>query len=355
MYIDYIRKLVNGKRICLFPMGIAAKSMADKLGSIGIQIDYFCDNNPDKYGSEYKGRKCITKEELKKNNEETVIIIESLYYKIIKTQLLNEGYKNIERIYFEKIAGEEYIEENRACFDDKVKKVKEILEDERSCEVYNRIISAYEEKEIDDNYFESIYENDQYYVKDIVEFKDDEVFVDLGAYIGDSAEAFIDKVDGRFDKMHLFELDPLIYKRLMQNVSHLYDKTKTGIIQCYPFGASDSSQKVFMSEGDSSSKIVNYSDNSSLIGEVRRLDQVLEGEKVTFIKADIEGAELSALKGMENIIKSQKPVLAICIYHSLSDTLNIPVWIKNTVPEYKIYVRHHTDMLLETVCYAVPI
>lgn len=62
---------------------------------------------------------------------------------------------------------------------------------------------------------------------------------------------------------------------------------------------------------------------------------------------------LSALAGAETIIRMQKPKLAICIYHSPGDMLNIPLYIKKLVPEYSIYIRHYTDMMLETVCYAV--
>lgn len=106
------------------------------------------------------------------------------------------------------------------------------------------------------------------------------------------------------------------------------------------------------SGGDSNSSI-NGSKESNMIGEVRKLDDVLKGERVTFIKMDIEGSELAALKGAANTIRSQKPKLAICIYHSPQDMLNIPIYIKSLVPEYKIYIRHYTDMMLETVCYAV--
>lgn len=106
------------------------------------------------------------------------------------------------------------------------------------------------------------------------------------------------------------------------------------------------------SGGDSNSSI-NGSKESNMIGEVRKLDDVLKGERVTFIKMDIEGSELAALKGAANTIRSQKPKLAICIYHSPQDMLKIPIYIKSLVPEYKIYIRHYTDMMLETVCYAV--
>lgn len=354
MYINYLKELVKDKKICIFPMGIAGKSLIDKLESISIKADYFCDNNPDKVGSEYKGLRCISKDELRSVNNETIIIVESLYYRSIKEQLVEEGYKNIERIYFEKITGEEFIKNNREEYIQKSEKVKKILEDEKSKRIYEHIIDAYEKDMLEDDYFYEIYEGDQYFEKEIVQLTDKDVFVDLGAYIGDSAEEFIKNVHGRYEKMHLFELDPTIYRRLMMNIPMLYDKTEKGLIQCYPYGASDVTSEVVMSEGDSSSKIISGKDKTGVIGKVRRLDDVLKDERVTFIKADIEGAELSALQGAKEIICSQKPVLAICIYHSVSDTINIPLWIKQTVPEYRIYIRHHTDLMLETVCYAIP-
>ncbi len=358
MYLDYLIEISQNKRICIFPMGIAGKSLLDKLASIGIAVDYFCDNDDRKKGEEYKGIKCISKEELKRINEKTVIIIESLYYHEIKKGLINEGFQNVQRLYFEKIAGEEYINNNRMEYREKREEVMKLLSDEKSQKIYDHLLSAYEKEALTDDYFETVHEKEQYFPSDIIKLSNEECFVDLGAYTGDSAEAFIKHVGGFFEKMHLFELDPTIYKRLMLNVPLLYEKTKKGIIQCYPFGASDFSGEVVISEGDSSSSMVcpvNKNNSENVVkGMVKLLDNVLSDERVTFIKADIEGAELPALRGLKHVIENQKPTLAFCIYHSLSDMLNIPLWIKKTVSDYDIFVRHHTDLMLETVCYAIP-
>ena len=122
---------------------------------------------------------------------------------------------------------------------------------------------------------------------------------------------------------------------------------------CWPYGLSDKEGKVWFSSGDSSSSMQDNGQVNDEEGIVRKLDDVLKNEDVTFIKMDIEGAEMSALRGGRNIIQMQKPKLAICIYHSPGDMLDIPVYLKKLVPEYKIYIRHYTDMMLETVCYAV--
>ena len=85
---------------------------------------------------------------------------------------------------------------------------------------------------------------------------------------------------------------------------------------------------------------------------VDSIDNVCSGDKVTFIKMDIEGSEMEALKGAENVIKRDKPRLAICIYHKPEDLYEIPFWVKETVPEYKLYIRHHSNLQNETVLYA---
>jgi FkbM family methyltransferase len=86
---------------------------------------------------------------------------------------------------------------------------------------------------------------------------------------------------------------------------------------------------------------------------VEALDNLLLDEPVTFIKMDIEGAETQAIIGTADIIKTQKPKMAICVYHRLEDIINIPFLLKELVPEYKIFLRHYSDTLLDTVCYAV--
>ena len=68
---------------------------------------------------------------------------------------------------------------------------------------------------------------------------------------------------------------------------------------------------------------------------------------------DIEGAELSALHGAEKTIKRDKPVLAICVYHKREDLIAIPQYIKELVPEYKLYLRAHFPYASELVLYAI--
>lgn len=87
---------------------------------------------------------------------------------------------------------------------------------------------------------------------------------------------------------------------------------------------------------------------------VTTVDNELKSEKVTFIKMDIEGAELESLKGCKRTILNNKPKLAICVYHKPEDIWEIPSIILEYFSEYKLYLRHYSFAGSETVLYALP-
>ena len=67
---------------------------------------------------------------------------------------------------------------------------------------------------------------------------------------------------------------------------------------------------------------------------------------------DVETFEIKALDGARRIITEQKPKLSISAYHYLSDLWEVPRKIRELVPEYKLYLRHHAPTVWDTDCYA---
>lgn len=78
-----------------------------------------------------------------------------------------------------------------------------------------------------------------------------------------------------------------------------------------------------------------------------------EQDKISFIKLDIEGAELRSLQGAGRIILRNRPRLAVCLYHKKEDYWKISCYLKSLVPEYRLYIRHYSNYSAETVLYAV--
>ncbi len=108
----------------------------------------------------------------------------------------------------------------------------------------------------------------------------------------------------------------------------------------------------FDHDAGSASKVKSTSDSSSTI-KVTTLDEIIK-EPVSFIKMDLEGWELNALKGSKNHIIKNKPKLAIAVYHSASDFRMIKDYILSLEVNYDIYLRHYTEGWSETVMYFVP-
>ncbi len=74
--------------------------------------------------------------------------------------------------------------------------------------------------------------------------------------------------------------------------------------------------------------------------------------RVDFIKMDIEGAELPALRGAKQTIQRYKPKLAISVYHRLTDFFEIPEFLDSLRCGYHFFLRHYTIHAEETVLFA---
>jgi len=182
----------------------------------------------------------------------------------------------------------------------------------------------------------------QYFNSLVPKFDENSVIVDAGGFTGDSLSAFL-KAGHKFKSWYMFEPDEELMKHAM-TVSN--DKG----VHYIKKGLSDREGiATFMSDGGMGGLI---SENGNITISLTTIDTEIS-EKVTFIKMDIEGAELDALKGAEKIIRQHKPTLAICLYHKANDYTDIFEFIRKCNPEYKFYIRHHLDYYAETVLYAV--
>jgi methyltransferase, FkbM family len=195
-------------------------------------------------------------------------------------------------------------------------------------------------------------EAEQYFGPSFMRFCEEEVFVDAGCYDFQTSRS-LGKHCKRVKKIYAFEPDPYNYQ---QCVNTLAKSRQAPIIdaEILPYGTwSEKGTLHFSASGDGASHISSEADEFLSV-PVTTIDEVVDpATPVTMIKMDIEGSELESLKGAKQTIQRDKPKLAICIYHKTEDLWEIPLYIKELVPEYRLYIRHHDLNHLETVLYAV--
>lgn len=189
----------------------------------------------------------------------------------------------------------------------------------------------------------------QYYPSDIFSLGENEVMVELGANDGRTLLEFLDKVNRKYNCIYCFEPD----KMCIEQLKRIIDKEK-GCITLIERGAWDKKACLsFYSDPEhGASHIV---ENDVMAEDVILVDSVDDcvDSIVTYMKMDIEGAELKALQGAKNVIKQFKPKLAVCVYHNKEDILDVVDYLSELVPEYRFYLRHHNWAATETVLYAM--
>lgn len=288
--------IARGDKICIFGAGIWGRIIKDNYSD----INFFCfiDNHP--CCENIGGVPVFEFEYWLKNYKDTTIVISSkLYQKEIYKQLLDHGISK-----------------------------KQIIN-----------AGAYEMQDIMAQYFDlPELENNR---------EENEIFLDAGAFDGLTSEIFINW-GGR--RVIAFEPEAANRKKCDENLKSLGCEYKV-----YPFGLwSGKGTLSFASNLKGSSHILDKNQTSDYLTqiEVEALDNLID-EKITFLKMDIEGAELEALKGAENLIKMYKPKLAIAIYHKPEDIYIIPDFLLSLVPNYRFWLRHYSIASVDTVLYGI--
>ncbi|MBM4412010.1 MAG: FkbM family methyltransferase [Chloroflexi bacterium] len=195
---------------------------------------------------------------------------------------------------------------------------------------------------------------EQYNYSDIVHAKLGDVVIDGGAFLGETALYFAERV-GLHGKVYAFEFMPsnveLIHQNLAMNPQY---HTRIEIVE-RPLW-SDSTTQLTADDRGPGSSLRSVNDASEHTFMTISIDDFVRNQsvpQVDFIKLDIEGAELATIEGARTVIMTFKPQLAICIYHKNSDFWQIPQLLHEMVPEYEFYVDHFVPFPnWETVLFA---
>ena len=168
----------------------------------------------------------------------------------------------------------------------------------------------------------------------ILQLGGDEIFMDLGAYTGDTIEEFI-KFAGSYEKIIAMEPD---YKNFMKLQKRIAEKQYQNIC-CYNLGVWNKRDMLFFSALAGRNSSLNQKLGKEVA--VESVDNILCGARATYIKMDVEGAEKEALLGAGETISRFQPKLLISAYHRNEDFFKLPALIKMLNPAYRIYLRRH--------------
>jgi FkbM family methyltransferase len=192
--------------------------------------------------------------------------------------------------------------------------------------------------------------DESYILPGVFQLGPEDVFLDCGAYDGDTIRNLIDKKI-QFDRIEAVEADTRSFARLADFVSTLEPEVTNRIRlhQC-AVGARRGTVR-FDDTGGVDSKV---SDEGRIVVDMVPIDVMFASKRVSMIKMDIEGGEYDALVGARLVIQRDRPILAICVYHSQEDIWRLPLLIRKLCPEHRMYLKAYRGDGIQTVVYAVP-
>lgn len=320
----------------------------NRILSDNIHISGYIDKRAKQLGYCFLGKQVIEPDKLTNKNNICVLIC------TIRTETIEEirnycNTMNIKNYLVDELILNLHKNEVLKCYDS--------FGDERSREVYYELISS---RISGKKLKEGITEKNQYFgLEQFGKLDENEVFVDCGAYDGDSIHEYLKLKNNIFKKVIAFEPDLQNFEKLNKNIKS--DCIRMNIseqkFELYPYA---------IGKETCIARFERYEDNKG-IGSKVIMDGGLEKgknevkivalddfikEPYSFLKADIESYEYNMLLGAKESIKRNKPLLAICIYHNPVDFYSIPLLIKEILPQYKIAIRHYREDTSETVVYA---
>lgn len=324
----------------LFGAGRYGRVAMKQVGENGSRVRCFVDNAPQKQGSVIDGIPVVGPQDPLLHETQAVLICVRGFYgglNLTAPQLSYDAWYILQHLgQFERIR-------------------EHCLVDLRSKQTLDAVLSAILFQETAE--YTKVYESQQYFCLPGFRNVSEEVFVDVGAYVGDSVEKFLWANEGLCRSIIAFEPGQRQYLAAQKRLARLVEEWALNPqqIQLVHAGVGrhdDEMTAALSSERLSATHLAGSSaTNATNLVPMTTLDRYLDGRPITLLKADIEGMELDMLHGAENTIKRHRPKLAICVYHNLSDLIDVVNLVQTMVPAYKMALRHHSLTHCETVLY----
>ena len=345
--------VANLQSLAIVGAGPEGQRLARLCAARNIRIDAIVDDDPVKRGMIVGGRQVAPVEFLTALPKSTAIIIASHRVLRVTQRLRAHGFKTVVPFAMLQVLAPnifaphmfyDNLLEDLCKHRSEYEALHDRLADDRSRQVLKAVIEF--RRSLDPMALQSVVsEHDLYAPDGMFEFTDNEVYVDGGSFDGDTIRSFIERVHGRFEAVYGFEPDPVTFAKLKSNFSNEP--------RVHPVHAGLHSHAGTLRFRDDASRGAIFADDGEIEMPVTTIDDVLGERRLTYVKMNIEGAEMDALKGGRNAIRKWQPRLAISVYHRASDLWRIPQLVSELVPDYRLYLRQHDGGIIETVLYAL--
>lgn len=350
--LSLLQKMKNGGCNILYGAGSTGKECLKLLKTYNIRVDFFCDDDPKKWGDTIEQVPIISPKKLIIIKSSINLVITSIYAKRIYKKLPQLSNLVIFELFsiYGKNKGLIYDYMGLASHETKkiaakLLELKGLFNDLCSKKVITVLANCIAEQNTDVYSLEDIVSNEEcYFINEVLDaWKSNSNFVDAGSYTGEIIRT-IDSLNLSYNRIYCFEVETSNYNILTKNAN------KKAV--CINKGLWDKTGKLFIEPSDAATKIVDYKTDYSI--NVITIDEYFKNDKIDFIKMDIEGAEMKALCGGIKTIQKNRPILAISVYHSLKDLIEIPLYLFNSLKDYNFIIRHHSMIFAETVLYCIP-
>lgn len=221
--ITVIQDVYAHKNICIFGTGEFFEDCADM--EHVERFEYVGDNNPERWGKLFKGRKCLSPKEIAEMEDIVVLIMigewrpvyEQLTAMNIDCYPMDWYTLNVYDTHYDN----EWFESRRKIILDSL----DLFEDEQSKEIYVEAICNRIAPPLAKKIFNELKTPGEYFESDVFSMGVEEYVVDAGAYKGDSIDDFLKVTDGKFGAIYSFELDSSIFQELKKKAER-YDRNK---------------------------------------------------------------------------------------------------------------------------------
>jgi FkbM family methyltransferase len=364
---EHLRELVRSRfqaivrgrenQFVLFGTGVLGRAVARGLRELGVEPVAFCDNNARLHGAQVHGIRVMSPSDAAERFRDRAVFVPAVFTsRPLLVQMDSLGLRTLPVPelfwqYSDTFLPFLCLELPEAVLEhkDDVREGLDQWNDQASREEYLAQIAW--RTTLDRAALPPHLPQDEiYFPSDLFDLSPEELFVDCGAFDGDSLRALLGRVPG-FRGFIGIEPDSANRSALQAFID---GKGASFSSRCtlLPHAVGDQSGTIHFSETGTVASSVNKSGSLEIPAE--RLDVLLKDVSPTFIKMDIEGAELVALMGGRKVIGEKMPVLAVCLYHRCSDLWEIPSLIHGICPDYRLFLRRYSDECWEQVCYAIP-